>query len=241
MCFYLLIVIFFSYQRGSIADDIWPLHDNSSEMSDDEEIELGTRVDEYIKNRFYVGDGDELTKRLNDITRKIADVSNRRTLPFVCGIIQSPSINAFSAPGGYIYITDGLLIFTKSEDEVAGIIGHEIAHACHRHISKLYYHILEMSSHADKEDDANAGLLWNTHLKEFEQEADSTGVFYAYKAGFDPHGLPDFLERQLSVMLQNRVFSFMNFHLCAIIRSRIDLVRKYISTLEKEETHESND
>src|SRR3989339_1468271 len=130
--------IFFIQEWLALADDTWQLDDNSAEMSDDDEIELGKRVDEYIRRQFYFRNDPKLNKTINDIIQKLTAVSERKTLTFTCDIIQSHSINAFSAPGGHIFVTYGLLKFAETEDEVAGIIGHEGAHASLRQTSKLY-------------------------------------------------------------------------------------------------------
>lgn len=227
--------IFFIQEWFALADDTWQLDDNSAEMSDTDEIALGKRVDEYIRHQFYLRNDPELSKELNDITHRLSDVSERKTLPFTCDIIQSYSINAFSAPGGHIYVTYGLLKFAETEDEVAGIIGHEVAHASLRHVSKLYREFMEILSQRDKGIDSVATLLlFNCHLEEFEQEADTTGVLYAHKAGFNPNGLPDFLERHLNLLIRNGVFGFLRFGSYTTISSRIDHLKEYISTLEKE-------
>ena len=84
-------------------------------------------------------------------------------------------------------------------------------------------------------DSAATLLLFNCHLEEFEQEADTTGVLYAYKAGFNPNGLPDFLERHLNLLIQNGVFGLLRFGSFTTITSRINHLRKYISALEFKE------
>ena len=212
--------------------DTWQLDDNSAEMSDADEIALGKRVDEYIRHQFYLRNDPELSKELIDITQRLTAVSERKTLPFTCDIIQSYSINAFSAPGGHIYVTEGLLKFAETEDEMAGIIGHEVAHASMRHASKLYREFIEILSQRDKGTDfAETLLLFNCHLEEFEQEADTTGVLYAYKAGFNPNGLPDFLERHLNLLIRNGVFGLLRFSSFTTISARIDHMRKYIPSL----------
>jgi len=224
-------VVFFIQEWLTIADDNWQL-DDSAELSDTEEIELGKRVNEYIRHQFYLRNDPELNKTLNDITQRLTAVSERKTLPFTCDIIQSYSINAFSAPGGHIYVTEGLLKFAETEDEVAGIIGHEVAHASLRHASKLYREFMGILSQRNKGTDSTAILLlFNCHLEEFEQEADATGVLYAHKAGFNPDGLPDFLERHLNLLIQNGVLGFLRFGSITTISSRIDHLRKHISSL----------
>ncbi|MCF6158744.1 MAG: hypothetical protein E3K32_09270 [wastewater metagenome] len=241
----LCITIFFISSYSGFADDTWHLHDNEPEMSDDEEIELGKRVDEYIKKRFHLCTDTELNKRVNNITQKLVLLSDRKTLPYTCTIIESFSVNAFSAPGGYIYLTYGLLEFAENEDELAGIIGHEIAHASLKHVARLYHDVIEIFSHKDNGTSTDGNLILHTHLKEFEQEADSLGVFYACRAGFNPDGLPDFLERHLNFMSHHGALSILNFGFFVTVNTRINLLREYILTLKKEEKkeeiYESND
>ncbi|MBI2471817.1 MAG: M48 family metalloprotease [Planctomycetes bacterium] len=225
------VAVFFIQEWLTIADDNWQL-DDSAELSDAEEIELGKSVNEYIRHQFYLCNDPELNKELNGITQRLTAVSDRKTLPFACDIIQSYSINAFSAPGGHIYVTEGLLKFAETEDEIAGIIGHEVAHASLRHVSKLYREFIEIISQREKGTDSVATLLlFNCHLEEFEQEADTAGVLYAQKAGFSPDGLPDFLERHLNLLIQNRAFGFLRFDFYTATFTRINHLREYISSL----------
>lgn len=146
----LFIIVFVSVSqpqvRHSLADDTWQLDEDSAELSDAEEIELGKRVDDYIKHLY-------ICEAVNHITQRILSVSDRKTLPFTCDVIRSLSINAFSAPGGHIYLTYGLLRFAHTEDEVAGIVGHEVAHASLRHASKLCREVSKTLSRAENKDD----------------------------------------------------------------------------------------
>jgi len=216
----------------ALADDTWQLNDDCAELSDTEEIALGKRVDEYIQHQFYLRNDPELSKELIDITQRLTAVSERKTLPFTCDIIQSYSINAFSAPGGHIYVTEGLLKSAETEDKMAGIIGHEVAHASLRHASKLYREFTGILSRRNKGIDSAATLLlFNCHLEEFEQEADAAGVLYAHKAGFNPNGLPEFLERHLNLLMRNGVFGFLRFGSYTTISARIGNLREYIFSL----------
>lgn len=223
-------------KQYSIAGEDWRLNDNLTEMSDADEIELGKQVDTYISRQFEMENDPERNTAVNAITQRLVTISDRKTLPFTCDIIQSNSINAFSAPGGHIYLTNGLLQFIKSEDEIAGIIGHEIAHASLRHVSRLYHEVMGYISNCGNGTDTSAVLLSvNNRLEEFEQDADTKGVFYTYKAGFDPNGLPDFLERHLDFLLHNGIFGLLRFDSYITISVRINHLREYISTLIKQE------
>ncbi|MCF6148520.1 MAG: M48 family metalloprotease [Candidatus Kuenenia sp.] len=217
------------------ADDEWQLNYDSPELSEEEEIELGKKVDEYLSREFYFDTDAELNKKINDITQLIVAVSERKTLPYICSIIQSYSINAFSSPGGHIYITNGLLQLTKTEDELACIIGHEVAHASLRHASKFHQELRNIFSQQDNVDEsAIAKLLLKNHLREFEKEADITGVLYAYKAGYDPNGLPDFLERHLGVVTYNGMLGIFGMEYYVKVIMRINNLRGFIATLKDE-------
>lgn len=225
--------IFSATAWDSFADHDWQI---SEEMSDAEEIELGKQVDDYIRHQFYLENDPELNRAVSNIMQRLVTVSDRNTLPFTSTVLQSYSVNAFSAPGGHIYVTYGLLKFAQTEDEVAGIIGHEVAHASLRHASKLYHEVMEMLSHQDKGMNSAADLLLlNSHLEEFEQDADTRGVFYAYKAGFSPCGLLNFLERHLNLIIRKRMFGILGFSSTVTINARINHLREYIATLQKEE------
>lgn len=117
---------------------------------------------------------------------------------------------------------------------MACIIGHEIVHASLRHISKLYYEIKEFLSHqGDRDTSDKSLLLLISHIEEFEQDADTVGVLYAFKSGFDPNGLPDFLERHLALAIREGMFGILGFGSSLAINARIDHLREYTLTLEK--------
>ena len=227
-------IIFFSTEPLCTAGDDWQLHDPPIETSDAEELELGKHVDEYIRQQFYLEEDPDFNQAVDNIVQRVVAASDRNALPFTCAILQSSSINAFSAPGGHIYLTYGLLKFAQTEDEVAGIIGNEVAHVSLRHASKLYHEVMGILSSHDKEFRANANLfLLYSHLEEFEQDADTKGILYAQKAGFNPKGLLDFLERHLNFMMHKRLFGMIDSGFTATITARLNHLREYLSNLEK--------
>ncbi|KAB2836483.1 MAG: M48 family metalloprotease [Candidatus Brocadia sp.] len=228
------VMSFFFTERFSFADDDWQLPDTPAEIGAAEEIELGKQVDEYIRHQFYLEEDPDFNEAVNSIVQKVVAASDRSTLPFTCVILQSLSINAFSAPGGHIYLTYGLLKFAQTEDEVAGIIGHEVAHVSLRHASKLYHEVMEINSQHDEGLRSTANLLLlHSHLEEFEQDADTKGILYAQKAGFNPNGLLDFLERHLNFMMHRRFFGMTDSGFTATITARLNHLRECLSNLEK--------
>lgn len=226
------ILIFFTYERISIASEGWHINENTEEIGEKEEPELGKKIDEYITNQFYIENDPELNKAVNEIIQRIITTSDIKSFNINCKIIQSNSINAFSAPGGYVYLTYGLLRFAETEDEVAGIIGHELAHVSLRHASKFYHEVMKTPPKDDNKTNSTAVLLLlNNHLEEYEHEADTTGVIYAQKAGYNPSGLLEFLERHSSLLVYNKILGFFRFDTYVTINSRIDCLRNYITNV----------
>lgn len=233
------ILIFFTYERISIASEGWHLNENTEEISETEEIELGKKIDEYVTNQFYIENNPELNKAVNEIIQRIITTSDIKSFSINCKIIQSNSINAFSAPGGYVYLTYGLLRFAETEDEVAGIVGHELAHVSLRHASKFYHEVMKTLPKNDNKTNSTAVLLLlNNHLEEYEHEADTTGVIYAQKAGYNPSGLLEFLEKHSSLLVYNKILGFFRFDTYVTINSRIDCLRNYITNVLEKQNHQ---
>jgi len=91
------VIICLSQKRYSVAGEDWHLNDNLTEISDADEIELGKQVDEYIRRQFEIENDPERNTAVNGITQRLVTISDRKALPFACDIIQSNTINAFSA------------------------------------------------------------------------------------------------------------------------------------------------
>lgn len=191
------------------------------------EVKLGKDlVSRFEKNAKLLKDPG-MVERVNRIGQAVATAAERLAVPASYGsseivdfdytfkVIDDNDINAFSFPGGAIYVYKGLLDFVKSDDELAGVLAHEVAHASHHHVMAL----LRKQSKIDKyvalvaivggiskmrgKDLAN--VLYGAQFvrtarmtgygREAEQDADKTGVSYAQEVGFDPAGIIAFLNR----------------------------------------------
>ncbi|WP_447963186.1 M48 family metalloprotease [Nitrospira sp. Ecomares 2.1] len=179
-------------------------------IGEEEEITLGEAVAVEAFSRF----GGEYsnpawTRYINLVGKTVAEVSDRPTLNYHFAILNSQEQNAFAAPGGYIFITVGLLKTLKNEAELAGVLAHEIAHVTQKHMldairrGALMGSVSELSLTAMKQDpamfssviDEMTDLLFTKGLdKDKEFEADVVGVEYAYRAGYNPRGLEDYLQ-----------------------------------------------
>ncbi|WNM58357.1 M48 family metalloprotease [Candidatus Nitrospira allomarina] len=179
-------------------------------IGEEEEITLGEAVAVEAFSRF----GGEYsnpawTRYINLVGKTVAEVSDRPTLNYHFAILNSQEQNAFAAPGGYIFITVGLLKTLTNEAELAGVLAHEIAHVTQKHMldairrGALMGSVSELTLTAMKQDpamfssviDEMTDLLFTKGLdKDKEFEADVVGVEYAYRAGYNPQGLENYLQ-----------------------------------------------
>ena len=175
-------------------------------LSEAEEIAIGQQQDAEIRREMGVYDDPELQRYVNDIGQQLARASHRPNLPWSFTIVDSPAINAFALPGGYIYITRGILAYLDDESELAGVLGHEIGHVTARHAAQAYTRQAQagiglailsifVPGTAPFADLSSAGLsvLFLRHGRDAELEADRLGVEYGSGAGYDPAGVPRFL------------------------------------------------
>ena len=107
-------------------------------MSEAEELAIGQQADAEIRREMGVYPDQELQRYVSDIGMRLAQQSHRPNLPWTFTVVDSPAINAFAVPGGYVYITRGILPYLKDESELAGVLGHEIGHVTARHASQQY-------------------------------------------------------------------------------------------------------
>ena len=184
-------------------------------ISVEEEYKFGHYVDAYIQNEYTVLDDFPYKDRVEDIFYKIAKNSDRPNLKYTLRILNSTDVNAFAGPGGYVYITTGLLDVIKSKDELAGVFAHEIGHICSRHIIKQFYGVettkailtiltASVAATSGDMDVANgisdlgtmvAIVSLQGYSRSDELQADSLAVKYTKKSGYNPLALIDLLRR----------------------------------------------
>ena len=97
-------------------------------LSEAEELAIGQQQDVEIRREMGVYDDQALQRYVSEIGQDLARASHRPNLPWTFTIVDSPAINAFALPGGYIYVTRGILAYLDDEAELAGVLGHEIGH-----------------------------------------------------------------------------------------------------------------
>lgn len=174
-------------------------------LSESDEIRLGQTTDTEIARTYGLYDDEPLQLYLENLGTRIALASHRPDLPYRFKVLDSSVVNAFAVPGGYVYITRGILAYMNSEAELAGVIGHEIGHVAARHSAQQYSRAqlaqlgLGIGTVFSETFRTYAGLaqfgvstLFLRFSRDNERQADDLGVEYATKAGFDAGKMADF-------------------------------------------------
>ncbi len=176
-------------------------------MSEAQEVEMGQQSDPEIRKEMGVVDDPRLQQYVDGIGRRLAAATERPGLPWTFTVVDTPAVNAFALPGGFIYLTRGILAHLNSEAEVAGVLGHEIAHVTARHSAAQYskqtagslglllgqIFVPELQPFGQAAE-AGLGLLFLKFGRDDELQADSLGAGYAAAEGWDPNGVANMLE-----------------------------------------------
>ncbi len=175
--------------------------------NESEEIAIGRQIAGNLLGAAPLVKDDKLQKYVNRIGRWVATQSERPDLPWHFGVIQSEDMNAFAAPGGYIFVTLGLYRTLQSEADLAGVLGHEVGHVIRQHHLKILQQskLVDAGSKAisksvggnDKVQQvigSGAEIVARGLDKDAEFEADRIGVVLATRAGYDAYGLPSVLQ-----------------------------------------------
>lgn len=179
----------------------------SAERDLNKEQKLGKKLSENIEKKHEVIEDSQKNSLIRQIGNKLAKVSELKGMNYHFKILNIEGPNAFSIPGGYIYVTYDLFDYIQSDDELAGILAHEIAHVIHNHALKQtrdntkFTLLTILAVLLTREPDVGvlgkltAITLLNQYSREYEEEADLTAINLLIKAGHNPVGFLTFLER----------------------------------------------
>ena len=175
-------------------------------MSLEDEVKLGQAEHQKIIGKFGVYRDQELQAYINKVGQRVAAGSSRPEVEYLFTILDDDMINAFALPGGFIYITRGMLVHMNSESELAAVLGHEIAHVTEKHalrretrgkgISVLNTVLTAVAGQPALYELGNmfGGVLLSGYSREFELEADEVGAEYMAKAGYSPTAMLNTIE-----------------------------------------------
>jgi predicted Zn-dependent protease len=173
-----------------------------------EEKELGRKFAVEARRKLPMIDDVEVTNYVSRIGQQIVAGLDDRTFSYQFFVVRDPHVNAFAVPGGYVYVHGGLLTQIGNDDELAGVLGHEIAHVNAHHLARqqeaaqlMNYATLLGVLLSVVQPAIGAGAVAASataqlqYRREFEQEADYLGARYMQEAGFDPRGMLDFFKK----------------------------------------------
>ncbi len=178
-----------------------------AELTTGDERRLGQEFALTARQHLAVIDAPDVVDYVTGIGQRIVQKLDRPSFTYQFTVVRDPRINAFAVPGGYVYVHTGLLVAAHSDDEVAGVLAHELAHVHARHVARqrektqlLSYAtllgtlltIIQPAAGALASAASQAVTL--QYIREFEQEADYLGARYMRAAGYDPRGMLDFFK-----------------------------------------------
>lgn len=197
-------------------------------MSEAQEVALGAQYDPSVVSTFGNYEHPELLNFISEKGTEMGKISHRPNLEYHFKILDTPVINAFAVPGGYIYLTRGILAQFNNEAELIGVLGHEMGHITARHTasqqSKQQLGELLMAGGMIASEDFRefAGyamqgmqLLFLKFSRDNEREADRLGVEYSSKIRYDAHKMADFFNVLKKMQMESDhagVPTFMTTH-----------------------------
>ena len=195
--YFLLIILTTAYLGGCAANPVTGKQDFVL-MSEEKEIELGRQAHQQILKQYSVYEDPALQDYVSNLVEELSAKSHRSNLLFHVSLLDSPEVNAFALPGGYLYITRGIMAYMNSEAELAGVLGHEIGHVTARHgvrqqsasqVTGVLAAVIGITTGVrgagDAANIASTALL-RGYGREHELEADRLGAEYLAKVGYDP-------------------------------------------------------
>ncbi|HOO98058.1 MAG TPA: M48 family metalloprotease [Bacteroidales bacterium] len=197
-------------------------------MSEDQEVALGASYDPQVLSTFGLYENPALASFVQEQGTRMGKISHRPGLQYHIKVLDSPVVNAFAVPGGYIYLTRGILAQLNSEAELAGVIGHEMGHITARHSASqqtkqmlgqlvLIGSMIASERLAQYADYAMQGmqLLFLKFSRDDERQADRLGVQYSSLLGYDAKQMAEFFKVLYKMQLsesEGGVPTFLSTH-----------------------------
>ncbi|OGX89266.1 peptidase M48 [Hymenobacter lapidarius] len=176
-------------------------------VSEGQEVAMGAQSDPAVTAQFGLYQDPKMQKFIDEKGQKMAAISHRSNLKYQFKVVDSPVINAFAVPGGYVYFTRGIMAHFNNEAQFAGVLGHEIGHVTARHSARqqtkailgqvgLMGAMILSPQVAQFGDQAMQGmqLLFLKFGRDDERQSDELGVEYSSKIGYDASQMADFFQ-----------------------------------------------
>jgi predicted Zn-dependent protease len=178
-------------------------------VSTQQEVEMGAQYSQQINAQLPIIQDPEVNRYINVLGDSIARLTSRGDLEWHFFIVNSPEVNAFAVPGGYIYVNRGLIERARNLSELAGVLGHEIGHVVERHTIKQMQQeqgaqvgvtlgcvLLNACSSEIAQAGINVagGALFAKFSRDDEAQADEVGIANVVRAGISPKGIPEMFQ-----------------------------------------------
>lgn len=174
-------------------------------LSESDELALGRKTNEAVLKQYTIYDNPVLQNYVQNIGARLAAKSHRANLNYQFTVLDSKEVNAFALPGGYVYITRGLMAYLNSEAELAAVLGHEIGHVTARHSVRQHsatqltnigavltsIFIPGMTQASNQLVQFAGGALLKGYGRSHELEADRLGAEYLARTNYDPEAMLD--------------------------------------------------
>lgn len=221
--------------------------DAFGEVDEQQEREIGQQAAAVLLGAAPPLDNDALQRYVNRVGNWVALQGERPHLQWRFAVLDDNDVNAFAAPGGYVFITKGLLLRMESESELAGTLAHETVHVLRKHHlaavqkgARMDLAVLaageavKSDARRDQLEKITGGFkeLYSRGLdKDDEFEADRMGVVIAARAGYDPYGLPAVLQTLGAMNAQDGALAFM-FKTHPAPATRLELLAPLLAKLD---------
>jgi len=194
----------------------------------EKEIDIGRGIAATVAGRYPLSADVPLTTYVNLVGQTVSGEAPRPGITYRFGVLETPDVNAFASPGGYIFITRGALDLIGSEAELAAVLAHEVGHVNRRHVVEQIRKADVMreardqtgitGEKLDKYVGAGANVLFTGLSRGDEEEADSLGVEYAASAGYDALGLAAFVTKLAQRRNEGQLAELLSTHPAPAIR-----------------------
>ena len=172
-------------------------------MSEQQEVSLGAGLNKQVLKQYKVYKNPALQAYVNQVGQSLARKSHRNNIRYYFTVVDDPSINAFALPGGYIYITRGLMAYLNSEAELAGVLAHEVGHVTARHsarqqtrgtLTSVLASVIAKQTGSPQVINSIATASIRGFGRKHELQSDKLGAEYLARVGYDPHNMIKVIE-----------------------------------------------
>lgn len=174
-----------------------------SNISDEQEVAIGKQTNQQVLQQYQLYNSPQIQQYVSDLGKELINSSDSRDIPFTFQAVASNEVNAFATPGGFVYVTTGLLKTAENRAQLASVMAHEIAHINERHGIKGLKQAVAAQGIANTvgvDSNTLAQMAYKLTVdlpqsRSFEYEADSSGLEILQQAGYPPQAFANFLAK----------------------------------------------